>query len=162
MTSKASFPSNGKLPVCRLGQWVQWDHLWRTQFPPNASDEYDCSGVSRSHHLFCMPITMFDDTKTISHLTVSIGVTVSIIALGRYLKSRGSRNKSKLPYPPGPKGLPLIGNILDLPRDVPVWEGFAKMAETYRTLIVFAIGWRTYQTFAQRPVSCILTCSARI
>jgi len=104
---------------------------------------------------------MFDDGNMLSHLAVPVGVTVSIIALVRYLKSRDSINKSRLPYPPGPKGLPLIGNILDLPRGMPVWEGFAKMAEMYRKLIVFAIGG-TYRTFAQRRVLCILTCSERI
>ena len=34
------------------------------------------------------------------------------------------------PYPPGPKGYPVIGNVLDFPKD-PVWEGFAKMAKEH-------------------------------
>ncbi|KAF9648948.1 cytochrome P450 [Thelephora ganbajun] len=76
---------------------------------------------------------MLDDSKILSHLVVPAGVTISLIALTRYLKSRDSLNKVKFPYPPGPKGLPLIGNALDLPRSIPIWEGFAQMAETYGT-----------------------------
>jgi len=81
---------------------------------------------------------MFNDTKMLSGLAVPLGVTVSVIALASYLKSRDPRNRSKLPYPPGPKGLPLIGNVLDLPRDIPIWEGFTKVAEMYRASTVFA------------------------
>jgi len=79
---------------------------------------------------------MLDDSKILSHWVIPVGATVSAIALTRYFKSRGSPNEPKLPYPPGPRGLPLIGNMLDLPRDMPIWEGFSQMAETHRTLIV--------------------------
>ena len=39
-------------------------------------------------------------------------------------------NNKGLPKPPGPRGLPLIGNLLDLPsgRD---WEMYAIMGERY-------------------------------
>jgi len=79
---------------------------------------------------------MFDDSKILSHLVIPAGATVFVIALARYFKSKGSLNNSKLPYPPGPKGLPLVGNMLDLPRGIPLWEGFAQMGETYRVSMV--------------------------
>ncbi|KAF9645995.1 cytochrome P450 [Thelephora ganbajun] len=41
--------------------------------------------------------------------------------------------KRELPYPPGPKGYPVIGNVLDIPRNVSPWEGFASMAQKYGT-----------------------------
>lgn len=35
-------------------------------------------------------------------------------------------------FPPGPRGLPLLGNVLDLSKDVPIWQTFQSMAQDYR------------------------------
>ena len=107
------------------------------------------------------PCTMLVDTRMLSPLVIPLGATILIIALARYFRSRDSLNKSRLPYPPGPKGLPLIGNALDFPRGMPIWEGLGRMAEKYRTSMVPVI-WRTYdRTLPQRRISCILTCLER-
>lgn len=39
------------------------------------------------------------------------------------------------PYPPGPKGYPIIGNSFDIPGN-PVWEGLARMAQEHDTDIL--------------------------
>ena len=83
---------------------------------------------------------MLNDLTILSHLVAPFGAAVSLVALTSYLRSRGFPNRPKLPYPPGPKGLPFIGNIFDLPRDMHIWEGFTQMAEAYRTSMVFAFG----------------------
>ena len=41
------------------------------------------------------------------------------------------RPKSALPYPPGPKAYPFIGNALDFPLGVPLWEGLTDLAKKY-------------------------------
>ena len=41
------------------------------------------------------------------------------------------RPKSALPYPPGPKAYPLIGNALDFPVNIPLWEGLTDLAKKY-------------------------------
>ena len=41
------------------------------------------------------------------------------------------RKKSTLPYPPGPKGYPILGNVLDLTKGVPLWEDVASLANRY-------------------------------
>jgi hypothetical protein len=45
------------------------------------------------------------------------------------------RSKSVLPRPPGPKGYPLIGNLLDFPTDTPLWEGLASMAKQHGRIL---------------------------
>lgn len=52
---------------------------------------------------------------------------VTVIALAVAWRRWGSRH---LPYPPGPKGYPIVGNLLDFPEN-PIWEGFAKMAQEH-------------------------------
>jgi hypothetical protein len=41
------------------------------------------------------------------------------------------RSKRALPYPPGPKEYPLIGNVLDFPFGRPLWEGLTDLAKRY-------------------------------
>jgi len=42
--------------------------------------------------------------------------------------------RPSLPYPPGPKGYPILGNVLDLTTSVPIWEDVTSLANRYGTL----------------------------
>jgi hypothetical protein len=61
----------------------------------------------------------------------SCAVAISVISL-LYLFKRSRR--SNLPYPPGPRGLPLFGNLRDMPahRD---WEVYAEWSRKYGMLV---------------------------
>ena len=48
---------------------------------------------------------------------------------------RWQRNDSRLPYPPGPRGYPLVGSALDIPGDTPIWKTFISIAQKYSTCL---------------------------
>src|SRR5712675_552189 len=56
------------------------------------------------------------------------------ISLFLYLLSvfRDHRRRGGLPYPPGPPPWPIIGNILDIPKDAP-WIAYVDMSRKYGT-----------------------------
>ena len=47
-----------------------------------------------------------------------------------------TQRRSSKPYPPGPKGLPLIGNILDVPSSRP-WLTYARWARELSEFVLF-------------------------
>ena len=61
--------------------------------------------------------------------TIIYPLLFSAFALAVVKKWRGSA----LPYPPGPKGYPILGNALDLIMSVPIWEGITSLANRYGT-----------------------------
>lgn len=48
---------------------------------------------------------------------------LALLVLWHYGWYPFAKPRSNLPYPPGPKGLPLIGNALDIPKEAP-WLTF--------------------------------------
>ncbi|KAJ7697221.1 cytochrome P450 [Mycena rosella] len=69
----------------------------------------------------------------------SFRLTVAIVcasgALSATLYSLYSRKRSKLPLPPGPAKLPLVGNLFDLPADFQ-WEKYMEWSKKYDSDII--------------------------
>ena len=59
----------------------------------------------------------------------TLAAVATVVALTVLRKQWASRRTT--PYPPGPKGYPVIGNVFDVPKGIPIWEGFAKMAQEH-------------------------------
>ncbi|KAF8509202.1 cytochrome P450 [Hysterangium stoloniferum] len=68
-------------------------------------------------------------TPSVRGIAILIGVTVVISAWIRYIL-----RPKRLPLPPGPKPLPLLGNLLNMPRSRE-YEEYTKWRETYGDII---------------------------
>ena len=67
---------------------------------------------------------------------VGLAVALGVFLLARGIAARTRRNPRRLPLPPGPKGLPLLGNIFQLPQTAP-WEGYDKLCKEYGIRLSF-------------------------
>lgn len=67
--------------------------------------------------------------------TLAIAITVVSLVFAYRLLYRTCRNT---PFPPGPKGLPFIGNIFDMPSEKE-WLTFARWGEKYGSYHRFII-----------------------
>ena len=67
---------------------------------------------------------------------LSLGTAILSLALPAFLyiliAFRDHRRRRGLPYPPGPTSLPIIGNLLDIPKLSP-WSAYADMSKKYGT-----------------------------
>uniref|UniRef100_A0A8H7XS06 O-methylsterigmatocystin oxidoreductase n=1 Tax=Psilocybe cubensis TaxID=181762 RepID=A0A8H7XS06_PSICU len=70
--------------------------------------------------------------STMQTYTIAAGLVAFVVGLRLY----ASAGKSKLPLPPGPKGLPLIGNLLDMPRTLE-WQTYHKWAKELKSDIIY-------------------------
>ena len=61
---------------------------------------------------------------------------LSLAGIGIYLLNRLFTKRPRAPLPPGPKGLPLLGNLLDVPTGHQ-WLGFAKFKDLYGARLSF-------------------------
>ncbi|OJJ29875.1 hypothetical protein ASPWEDRAFT_46637 [Aspergillus wentii DTO 134E9] len=64
------------------------------------------------------------------------------LAAGVLLYLYISRNRRRLPVPPGPPGLPIIGNLLQAPKSE-VWKVYQKWSQQYGPVIAVKYGHKT-------------------
>ena len=67
---------------------------------------------------------------------VAILATVALVFL--YLRRKNAR--PRLPLPPGPKGLPVIGNLRDMPTSFE-WETYHKWSKEHGTFCFMSFGF---------------------
>lgn len=69
-------------------------------------------------------------------------IATLLVATTLVLVVRSRIARSKLPYPPGPKSYPLVGNFLDIPK-TQEWKTYAEWSETYGKIYCVSCDPRT-------------------
>ncbi|KAH9039822.1 cytochrome P450 [Lactarius pseudohatsudake] len=75
-------------------------------------------------------------------MLISLVTAIDCLALSTFLyvlfAFRDHRRRRGFPYPPGPPPLPVIGNLLDVPKLSP-WLGYANMSKKYGDVVCFQV-----------------------
>jgi hypothetical protein len=62
-----------------------------------------------------------------------LDVFAALSLLATFWAFRDRRTRGGLPYPPGPRPLPIIGNLLDIPKEFS-WLAYTRLSERYGTV----------------------------
>ncbi len=65
-------------------------------------------------------------------------ILVLVSSLAAFLTIRDYQRRRGLPYPPGPRPLPLIGNLFDIPKEFS-WLTYTRLSKKYGMIYV-AVG----------------------
>ena len=66
-----------------------------------------------------------------------LDILVFISSLATFLAIRDYQRRRGLPYPPGPRPLPLIGNLLDIPKEFS-WLTYSQLSNKHG-MVYFAV-----------------------
>lgn len=82
--------------------------------------------------------SLFAPQTTMAHVDLLVTCAAFLLILYLYSKKRINGVYSHLPYPPGPKKLPLIGNLLDMPTSFE-WFTYHKWCKEFSEFKTYAI-----------------------
>jgi hypothetical protein len=75
-------------------------------------------------------------------LTSILDILVLVASLTAFLAIRDYQRRQGLPYPPGPRPLPLIGNLMDIPREFS-WLTYTQLSKKYGMIyFTVRVHWR--------------------
>ena len=66
----------------------------------------------------------------------AIDLLVVFVSVYAALAFQDNKRRRGLPYPPGPRSWPIIGNLLDVPSRNP-WAAYAEMSKTYGAVHIY-------------------------
>jgi hypothetical protein len=80
-------------------------------------------------------------------LTSILDILVLISSLAAFLAIRDYQRRRGLPYPPGPRPLPLIGNLFDIPKEFS-WLSYTQLSKKYGMVYFAAVRGRLTEGIA--------------
>lgn len=63
-------------------------------------------------------------------LMLTVGFLVLVSSLAAFFAIRDYRRRGGLPYPPGPRPLPLVGNLFDIPKEFS-WLSYTQLSKKH-------------------------------
>jgi len=72
-----------------------------------------------------------------AYLTFLVDTLAALLFLASIWAIHDYRRRGGLPYPPGPRPLPIVGNILDIPKDFS-WLAYTQFSKKYGTSLCFS------------------------
>ncbi|EAU81843.2 cytochrome P450 [Coprinopsis cinerea okayama7 len=90
---------------------------------PTSNSSHPCS------HYF-VGFGLFQGSPPVSLDLVLLGALVAAILLVKSLLAKSRRNPRGLPLPPGPRGVPILGNLLQIPKEKP-WVAYSEWSKRY-------------------------------
>ena len=79
-------------------------------------------------------------------LTSGFDILILVSSFAAFLAIRDYRRRRGLPYLPGPRPLPLIGNLFDIPKEFS-WLSYTQLSKKYG-MVYFTIGKRLTERMA--------------
>ena len=125
-------------PLCWAYNWMNRGHRCLSMYDRHI--QVSCSHVSASAQY--IKLKFGGDRLMLAQTSPSMSdykvLYVASLCAAAFLVMRYKHNSSRLPYPPGPRGYPLIGSVLAIPRDIPIWKAFLSIAQKHSMCLTLA------------------------